>query len=80
MDGEVPKTVMSGETSGISQFCKLDWYNWVLYQDETAPLPDDVLKLVCYLGPIVDVGPAITARILTEKGQLLHRSTYRLLP
>ena len=26
LDGEVPETVMSGETSDISQFCKLEWF------------------------------------------------------
>ena len=26
LDEEVPKTVMSGETSDISQFCKLEWF------------------------------------------------------
>ena len=27
----------------------------------------------------INVGPAMTAKILTENGQVLHRSTYRLL-
>ena len=44
LDGEVPQTVMSGETSGISQFCKLEWFKWVMFQDETAPFPDYALK------------------------------------
>ena len=32
-----------------------------------------------YLGPSIDVGVAMTAKILTENGQVLHRSTHRLL-
>ena len=36
-----------------------------------------MLKLGHYLGPGIDVGSAITAKILTENGQVLHRSTYR---
>ena len=28
---EVPETVMSGETSDISQFCKLEWFEWVMF-------------------------------------------------
>ena len=39
LNGEVPKTVMSGETSNIGQFCELEWFEWVMYQDKTAPLP-----------------------------------------
>ena len=31
LDGEVPKTVMSDETSDISQFCKLEWFDWVMF-------------------------------------------------
>ena len=76
LDGEVPETVMSGKMSDISQFCELEWLGWVMFQDETAPFPDDVLKLGHYLGPSIDVGPAMTAKILTENGQVLHRLTY----
>ena len=30
LDWEVPKTVMSGKTSG-SQFCELEWFEWVMF-------------------------------------------------
>ena len=40
-----------------------------MFQDETTPFPDDVLKLGHYLGPSTDVGPAITEKILTWNGQ-----------
>ena len=48
----------------------------VIFCDETAPLPDDMSKLGCYMGLSMDVGPAITLKILT---QVIHRSTYRPL-
>ena len=70
---------MSGETSDISQFCKLEWFECIVYWDETVPFPDDEVKLGCYLGPSIDIGPAMTAKILTQNGQVLHRSPYRLL-
>ena len=69
--------MMSSETSDISQFCELEWFEWVMFQDKTALLPGDVLKLGCYLGPSIDIGPAMTTKILTEKGQVLHRSSYK---
>ena len=28
---KVPETVMSGEMSDISQFCKLEWFEWVMF-------------------------------------------------
>ena len=66
---------MSSETSDISQFCKLEWFEW----DEKAPFPEDMLKLCHYIGPNIDIGPAMTAKILTQNGQVLHRSTYKPL-
>ena len=45
--------------------------------DETAPFLDDMLILGHYLGPSIDVGPGIMAKILKQNEQVLHRSTYR---
>ena len=47
-----------------------------MFRDETVPFADEVLKLGYYLGPGMDVGPAVTAKILIENGQVLYRSTY----
>ena len=38
-----------------------------------------MLNLSHYLGPSIDVGPAMTTRIIMERGKVLHRSIYRLL-
>ena len=57
---------MPGETSDISKFCELEWFELVMFQDETALFPNDVLKLHHYLSPSIDTGPAMTAKILTE--------------
>ena len=38
-----------------------------------------MLKLGHYLEPSIDVCPAMTAKILTENGQVLHRSKYQSL-
>ena len=52
--------MISGETLNISQFCELQWLEWIMSCDETTPFPDYVLKLGCYLGSIIDVEPAMT--------------------
>ena len=70
---------MSGETSDISQFCELEWLKWFMFWDETVLFTDDVLKLGHYLGPSIDIDPAMIAKNLTENGQVLHRSIYKLL-
>ena len=76
LDGKVPKAVMSAKTSDIIQFCELERFKRVMFQDETAPFLDDLFKVVCYLGPSMDVGPAMTAKILTENRQVFNRSIY----
>ena len=52
---------------------------WVGYVLRWFLFQDDVEKLGHYLGPSIDVCQAMTANILTEKQQVLHRSTYRPL-
>ena len=68
--------MMSVETSDISQFCKLEWFKWVMFQDETALFSDDMLKFSHYLGLSTNIGSAMTTKIFTENGQVLNRSTH----
>ncbi len=49
------------------------------FRSTTVSFPEDPLVLGKYLGPSIDVGPAMTAKILTPTGEVVHRSTYRLL-
>ncbi len=74
LDGEVPETYMSGETADISQFFELTWYNWVMYCSGTIDYPNEQLHLGKYLGPAIDVGPAITAKILQHNGEVVYQS------
>ena len=79
LDRDVSKTMMSGETSYITQFYKIEWIKQVMFHNKAAPFPDNVLTLGYCLGPSIDVGTAMTSKILIQKGQVLHRSTYRPL-
>ena len=38
LEGEVPKTVMNGETTNITQF---GWYDWVYFHDNAVTYPGD---------------------------------------
>ena len=67
---------MSGETSDISQFCEFAFYDWIMFRDQPVAFPDDNLVLGHYLGPAIDVGPALTAKILKANGEVVYRSTY----
>ncbi len=71
--------MMSGETPNISQFCELGWYEWVKFCSTTVSFPKDPLVLGKYLGPSIDIGPTMTAKILTPMGKVVHHITYRLL-
>ena len=79
LDWEIPKTVMSCKASDISQFFIVELFKWVTFPDENAPFLGDVLKLGYYLVPSIDVGPAMTEKILNKNRQELHSSTYRIL-
>ena len=72
LGGEVPETMVSGETSDISPFCQHAWYEWIKFRDTGPNFPDDKELLGRYLGPSIDVGPAMTAKILKANGQVLH--------
>jgi len=79
LQGEVPETVMSGETSDISQFCEFAFYDWIMFRDQPVAFPDDNPVLGRFLGPAINVGPTLTAKILKANGEVVYRSTYRAL-
>jgi hypothetical protein len=79
LQGEVPEMVMSGKMLDISQFCEFAFYDWVMFRDEPVAFSDDNPVLGRYLGPAINVSPALTAKILKTSGQVVYRSTYRQL-
>ena len=79
LDGRVPETVVSGETADISPFCEFGFWDWVKFRDSGVAFPTDSLVLGKYLGPSIDVGPAMTQRVMKANGEVEDRSTLRLL-
>ena len=63
LDGEVPETIMSGQTADISNLCEYEWYDWVMFRYDNATYHDDHRELGRYLGPAIDVGSAMTYKI-----------------
>ena len=66
--GQVPETIMTRDTADISRICQFGWYDWVMYYDHTT-FPDDKALLGQYLGPAIDVGLMLTAKILKPNRQ-----------
>jgi hypothetical protein len=77
--GQVPETIMTGKTANISHIAEFGWYDWVMFRDNEPSFPDDKLILGCYLGPAIDTGLALTAKILKSNGVFVCRSTLRHL-
>ncbi len=50
-----------------------------MYCPGTIDYPDEPLRLGKYLGPAIDVGPAMTTKLLQDNGKVVYRSTYRPL-
>ena len=71
--------VVSGETADISPFCEFSFWDWVKFRDHGVAFPDDTLVLGKYLGPSIDVGPAMTSRVMKANGEFTDRSTVRNL-
>ena len=76
---QVPETIVLGETAHITPFCSFSWYQWVKFHDNSISFPNEPFVLGWYLSPIVDVGPALTAKILKQNGQVMYRTTYHSL-
>jgi hypothetical protein len=74
--GEVPETVMSGKTADISQFCEFAFYDWIMLCDKPVMFPSTKPALGWYLGPAINVSPALTTKILKANGEVVHRLTY----
>ena len=79
LDGQVPETVVSGETADISPFALFKWYKWVMFRDTSVTCPGDSMVLGRDLGPAIDIGPTMTRKVLKSNGQVVYRSTVRSL-
>ena len=76
LDGQVPEAIMSGQTADISPFAALRWYDWIKYCDTLQGYPEHKEILRRWLGPAIDIGPAITSKVLKANGQVIYTSTY----
>ena len=75
LKSQVPETMASGQTPDISPFAAFRWYEWVMFQDTIVSYPEDKMVLVRDLGPALDIGPAMTRKILKENGIIVYWST-----
>jgi hypothetical protein len=62
--------VVSGETADISPFCEFGFWDWVKFMDKGVAYPDDALVLSKCLGSCIDVGLAMTQRIMKANSEI----------
>ncbi|GKY96005.1 hypothetical protein MPSEU_000561000 [Mayamaea pseudoterrestris] len=74
LDGHTPRSYLLGDTADISHIAEFAWYDWVWYWNPPK-LDEDNYLLGRYLGPSADVGQAMTSKILTDTGAVVHRSS-----
>ena len=80
IDREVPEILMTGQAADISHIYEYAWFDWVMFRDGPhVSYPDNNLVLDRYLGPTLDVRPAMCAKILKDNGKVLPRFTLRTL-
>ena len=41
LQGEVPETLVCGETPDISEFASFQWYEWIKFRDQQVAFPHD---------------------------------------
>ena len=77
IEGQVPETVMTGQTDDIRNICKYEWFQWVMYYQPKDGYPNDKMVMGRYLGPAIDVGNFTTYKILLPDGNYICRLTVR---
>jgi hypothetical protein len=65
-EGQVPDTIVKGQTSDISRLAEYAWYEWVKFRDTGQSLPDSKEWLGRDLGPAIDIGPAMSRKVLKD--------------
>jgi hypothetical protein len=79
LEGQVPEIKVKGETVDISTIAEYAWYEWVKFWDTAAKFPVSKIQLGRDLGASIDIGTAITHKILKKNGSIMYRSSVRPL-
>ena len=64
LQGQVPETILSGQTADISLFVQHGWYDWIRYYDNHVKHPEPKEVYSHWLRPSVGIPPAMTSKIL----------------
>jgi hypothetical protein len=79
LEGQVPERKIKGETVDISTIAGYAWYEWIKCRDTAAKFPVSKIQLGRDLGAAIDIGPAMTRKIMKQNGSVMYRSSVRPL-
>jgi hypothetical protein len=77
LEGQVPESKIKGETVDISTIAEYAWYEWVKFRDTADKFPVSKIQLGRDLVAAIDIGPAMTRKILKKNGMVMFRSSVR---
>jgi hypothetical protein len=79
LEGQVPESIVKGETVDISTITEHAWYEWVKFRDTAAKFPVSKIQLGRDFGAVTDIGPAMARNILKKNGSVMYRISVRPL-
>ena len=79
LQGQVPETLLSGKTADISPFIEHEWYDFVKWFDHGSSFPEPKEVHGRWLGPSMDIGPAMCLKIIKSNGQIINLSSYQAI-
>ena len=77
LNNKTPHEAMFGETPDISAIIQFSWLQLVLYYNKMASYPNPKEELGHFVGIAINVGDALTFKVLTAHDQVLCRSVIR---
>ena len=79
LQGEVPENLLSGQTADISPFVEHEWKNFVKWFYHGSSFPEPKKMHGRWLGPSMDIGPAMCSKKIKLNGQIIRLSSYRAI-
>ena len=70
--------VISGKTADTNPYCEFGFWDWVNFWDSGVAFPVNPLVLGKYLGPSIDVRPAMMQHVMAN-GKVEDHPTVRFL-
>jgi hypothetical protein len=73
LEGQVPEINIKGKTVDISTISEYACNEWVKFRDTATKFPLSKIQLGRDSGAAIDIGPAMTRKILNQNGSVMYR-------